>query len=103
MVALSNGEVVEGLSLSLPFRKLVLGRALDAAEDLPAIAHGLFENSVRSLTHRPHASTMPPTPPSRTHTLRAVAPACGWRCGRAGTERRAEDAAGGTDRSREAS
>ena len=49
MVALSNGEVVEGLSLSLPFRKLVLGRALDPIEDLPAIDHGLYENSVRKV------------------------------------------------------
>ena len=37
MVALRNGEQIDGLSLSLPFRKLVLGRELAAAEDLPAI------------------------------------------------------------------
>ena len=44
MVALANGEVVEGLSLSLPFRKLALGRALEAPQDLMAIDYDLYQN-----------------------------------------------------------
>ena len=47
MVALRNGEVIEGLALSRPFRKLVLGLEPDAEEDLPAIDHDLYENSIR--------------------------------------------------------